>query len=399
MSFQYKPQVNNNVMQQQTGLRTTHKRKEKGMYGDGMYGDGMFIDTIKSIFSKNSKEIMMGLADAYTSSVGTELRNAIPSSDDTARPGFAGEKHMILKLANGKNGVANYLGPDTEVLKRLKRGDPGRTRSDDAAKRHDIDYVLATGQTTKAKQLDAVRKADNRMIKSLKSIQESRGDASRNVQAGMRVIQAKTLGEDFGLLDRSRFVGNLEKLSKSDKAVLMSNRTKMKQKGYGLPGNALKMEILHGLDSGVKGFVMNDMIPELIDTLGIDPRSLPKSTIAPLFKKKQTSGDLAKALLPLLTHGKLRTMGKKMSGKGVMDLASNDKLLDLLTRGINKSIKSHLTQKGSGLNLAGGGKFFKDFKKGFTMVFKPFAQIAGPIITAMGVPEIGIPLGVVGGIL
>lgn len=51
------------------------------------------------------------LASKFASSeIGTKLKNAIPNSDATARPGFAGENHMILKLPNGKNGIANYMG-------------------------------------------------------------------------------------------------------------------------------------------------------------------------------------------------------------------------------------------------------------------------------------------------
>ena len=75
---------------------------------------------------------------------------------------------MILQLKNGKNGVANYMGPGTEVVKRLKRGDPGRTPADMVAKRHDIDYTLASGSRDEASQLKQIRTADNRMINSLK---------------------------------------------------------------------------------------------------------------------------------------------------------------------------------------------------------------------------------------
>ena len=40
-------------------------------------------------------------------------------------------------------------------------------------------------------------------------------------------------------------------------------------------------------------------------------------------------------------------------------------------------------------------KFWHGFKRGFTSVFKPGAQVLAPIATALGQPEIGIPLGIV----
>lgn len=48
--------------------------------------------------------------DLYDSELGNRLRNSLPDSDGLARPGFAGESHQILKLPNGKPGLANYSG-------------------------------------------------------------------------------------------------------------------------------------------------------------------------------------------------------------------------------------------------------------------------------------------------
>ena len=38
---------------------------------------------------------------------------------------------------------------------------------------------------------------------------------------------------------------------------------------------------------------------------------------------------------------------------------------------------------------------WEDFKQGFTSVFKPGAAILGTVATALGQPEIGIPLGLI----
>ena len=53
-----------------------------------------------------------------------------------------------------------YLGPGTNLIKRLKRGDPGKNRLDRIAKQHDIDY-------SKARNIRDKWKADEKMVKSI----------------------------------------------------------------------------------------------------------------------------------------------------------------------------------------------------------------------------------------
>jgi hypothetical protein len=56
---------------------------------------------------------------------------------------FPGETHGILRMPNGENWNAQYMGPGTNVATRVRRGDPGRTNVDKASKAHDIRYSLA----------------------------------------------------------------------------------------------------------------------------------------------------------------------------------------------------------------------------------------------------------------
>ncbi len=489
VGYVYNPQVNNNIGEVQCERNMAVVQEQAFDYN--MEGDG-FGDIVRGIYSKGKKglkylwdrkkDIAEGAEKAYTSEIGTAIRNVIPDSDDTARPGFAGEKHAILKLKNGKNGVANWMGPGTNVVARVKRGDPGRTPADTVAKRHDIDYALAQGQPTRQKQLAAVREADNRMIRSLKGIASGKhgGDANRNIQMGMRLIQAKKLGEDLGVLDKAKFAGDLEKINDKDKVLLMSNRARLTQEGYGmLPGDQLKQKLLRkminekkkkrlihtaqgsgngqsygktlpgmkayklkgmggagccvgsgltlpgGMMMGhgdVMGFILKGIVPSLVKTLGINPRALPIAKIAPIISKSLSlvkSGNLSsiisnltKTLLPLLAHGKIKTIGASMSGKGIMDLLGKSKLNNLLANGLFKAFKWYLNKsakskgyktpfKGSGLTLPGGswGSFWSGLKKGFTSVFKPVASIAGTVASAMGAPEFGIPLQAVSGML
>lgn len=492
VGYVYPPQVNNNIgtVQYERNMSTIQEQA----FDHNMEGDG-FGDIVRGIFNKgkqglnyiwrNKAAIAKKAEDAYTGETGTALRNLLPDSDDTARPGFSGEKHAILELKNGKNGVANWMGPGTNVIARLKRGDMGRTPADMVAKKHDISYTLASGEPTREKQLSKVREADNRMIRSLKGIQagEHGGDAARNIQMGMRLIQAKTLGEDLGVLDKTKFAGSLKKISDPDKILLMSNNARLTQQGYGmLPGDQLKQKLLKKmvkdkkmkkLGSGygasysqtlpgmkayplkgsgcckamggkgdIMSFLMKGVVPNLIKSVGISPSAIPLTKIAPIISKAldiSKSGDLpsiisnlTKTLLPILTHGKLKTLGihggsarlpptftgmihksgldkklasglysafkwygkKKKEQHGLGLLSKRKPGIPLDTLGITKFT-------GKGLNLPGGswGSFWKGFKKGFVSVFKPGAKLLGTVATALGQPEFGIPLTAVAGAL
>jgi len=163
-------------------------------------------------------------ATIYAGERATNYRNSFADSDDNARDGFPGEKHAILKLANGKNGVANYMGPGTQVAKRIKRKDPPRTPADAVARAHDLRYALA-------KDVDDIREADTKMIDKLNNIK----DAPRNIFLGKRLIQAKVAAENAGLLSRDTFATKGFKRPPPEDAKIMEQALKtMKMEGYGL---------------------------------------------------------------------------------------------------------------------------------------------------------------------
>ena len=181
-----------------------------------------------------SKITNMGktIAGAYSGEKGTALRNMLPDSDENARPGFPGEHHALLKLPNGKVGVGNWIGPGTQVVKRLERKDPPRTPADAVAEMHDINYSLAKGEPTKEKQLQKVREADERMVKSLEKIEKEGGDSIINITIGLRLIQAKIKAEDLMILDKSKFTGEIGPIRKEDRDILLRNRTRLMKLGY-----------------------------------------------------------------------------------------------------------------------------------------------------------------------
>jgi hypothetical protein len=363
----------------------------------------------------------------------TDLINKLPSSDSTARPKYPGEKHAILKLPNHMPGIANYMGPGTHVIDRLKRGDPGRTPSDTVAKRHDIDFTLAQTAPNKKIQLKLAREADKHMVKSLKKIQKGAhgGDSFANIQAGMKGIEAKMALENRGFLDPSRFSGPLKKYSINDTDLLIKNRDELKQEGYGLPGAGLKKQILGKLkrerlkrvSSIVKmsgrgltlpggqliptgdlfKYIVKDVIPSLTDKLKLP--KLPMKTIGPLIgtalkmsKGKDLKGiakNLATSILPMISLLKINSLGLAGSGltgrgrnldslTGMLALAKR-KLNDKLVTAMTKAIKMYASQlgrgrtsqkflaenkKGNGLKLSGQGLCGGSFWSSFAKGFK-----------------------------
>ena len=116
--------------------------------------------------------------------------------------------------------------------------------------------------------------------------------------------------------------------------------------------------------------------------------------------------NLSASVLPILAKLKQKSMG----GSGSIMTAGYGrikvKLQKSLAKGIRGSFKYYLKHKnrknpnrqsgkglgGLGLSLAGGA-FWDDFKRGFLSVFKPGAKIIGTVASAAGMPEFGIPLG------
>ena len=253
IGYTYSPMVNSNI-----GIQNVPSHYSAGvMRQSDMSGEGI-MDIARSLYEKgrtaasylydNRDKIIRGAeiaSTAYSGPIGTVVKNILPDSDENARPSYVGERHAILKLPNGKYGTASYMGPGTQIVKRLRRGDPPRTESDKVAQRHDIDYALAAGLENKQAQAKAVRIADKRMVNSLGRISKAKGDSAHNIFLGRRLIQGKMAAEDVGLLATDKFSGDLDKISNKDKILLMSKSAELGQQGYGmLPGEALKMKLM-----------------------------------------------------------------------------------------------------------------------------------------------------------
>ena len=231
------PSTNVNDIQKQTYISGQQREfngilLRKNTLTPAMQGEGI-ISAIKKLVNKVPST--------------TDILNLIPGSDDTARPSYPGEKHAILKLNNGKYGVANYMGPGTQLEKRLIRGDPPRTLSDKVAMGHDSRYAVAKNQ-------EAVAEADRIMIAKLKDMQKKRQDSNFNIQMGMRPIQAKMLAEKTGIIKPGRIATFGDVV---DRKLVEGTISKLEQEGFGLPGDMLKMKLLKTMKRKGKGLSLS----------------------------------------------------------------------------------------------------------------------------------------------
>lgn len=109
----------------------------------------------------------------------------------------------------------NYIGPNTDVMRRLKEGVKPTTDADAAAQRHDIAYyTIRQGLRNQTLALpvakEKTREADNRLLTDAK--RSMRRNFGRPVEmmhsaAALAGIGAKEALEDAGILDPMKFIG------------------------------------------------------------------------------------------------------------------------------------------------------------------------------------------------
>jgi len=228
---------------------------------------GGIVSTLRKAFNVGKSAANKAQELAF-GEVGTAISNAIPSTDANARPQFPGEKHTLLKIGDSY-GRANYMGPGTRIVERLKRGpDPPRTVSDKISMRHDIDYALATSVAD-------VRKADERMIRSAKRAEKAGTDHPFNTAQAIKLITAKTKLEDAGVDPLSFATFGEASKNPEHMRLLEKEKAKLEQEGYGKkkcsrklpPGLKLKRKLLrqlsyqNGLKSKLALLTAKDLVP------------------------------------------------------------------------------------------------------------------------------------------
>jgi len=141
---------------------------------------------------------------------------------ENTRPAFSGEMHPISIPSMARY---NFLGPKTEVQKRLNRGDKPINDLDQVAMKHDVDYLEASNDLKhavidKKAFLDKIKFAD----KVFRQNALKTKDAPIMKHVAEKMILAKEIAEDIGLLSTKTFSGGKKK---KGKAPLPADRLKM----------------------------------------------------------------------------------------------------------------------------------------------------------------------------
>lgn len=380
------------------GSGVVQRRQEPSRSVSRMSGDGI----IQFLMNKSPKNLVgemleRGLSGKFI----TKLKNKIPPGDPSWAKQFTGEKHVPIRLPNGKFSIANYGGPGTKILKRLQRGDKPRTISDKVAQAHDIRYTLA-------KNVDDVRAADVKMVKKMKQIKKKKLDRPFNIVPGLRGIQAKIALEKTGVLPRDKFAPP-KGVSYTPQQIRMlkSKLRTLEQQGFGpseemvkalakigitprkvLPGQRLKEQIMK---FEPEKLVANKLFPLLLKRMkkagllgsgivlaggriktkkGVRAPKLP-------FGVSRPEQITPKLILKILRMRRKRRRAGLKGGSATATIAASiasallPVIISLGAKGVKalfKKIKSK-KKKGGALRLAGQG-----IKEAFTKMIKTFIE-------------------------
>ena len=108
--------------------------------------------------------------------------------------------------------LANYEGPRTDVIRRVREGVKPTSYTDAAAKKHDIQYhnigvQLAKGQITRAQAIQQIKSSDNKLMKSALTNKLSINPVEHmHANLAMLGIGGKKVMQGVGALDELKFV-------------------------------------------------------------------------------------------------------------------------------------------------------------------------------------------------
>ena len=145
--------------------------------------------------------------------------------------GQYGGMEMHARLwADGGLRKASYMGPGTDLIGRLRRGDKPISGADKVSQAHDIRYTLANGDRA------AERKADEIMVAKLK---DSSVDNRFNRAMGSIPIRAKMAAENKGVFPKG-YMSKGPALSAEDRELVSTNLDALEMEGFGKPGHRLR---------------------------------------------------------------------------------------------------------------------------------------------------------------
>ena len=143
-------------------------------------------------------------------------------ADQSINKLMPGELHGLLKLPNGKLARAQFMGPGTHVVERVKKGERGLTAVDTESKWHDIAYGLAKNQAD-------IGAADRHMMSKINEFARDKKDIPWNLNQG-RLIGIKATVDNFkpGLIG-STFGG----VDQKDIPLYENTKKQLEAQGYG----------------------------------------------------------------------------------------------------------------------------------------------------------------------
>lgn len=177
--------------------------------------------------------------------------------------GFSGEHHMIMLDPGpcfGKKG--NFIGPGTQIEKRIARGDRGINDLDDSARIHDTAYFNAGKQYEKDKDKDNfvanIKKADTIFRRDARNSK----DAPITGKLASVAIGAKEIAETAGIIDTKRFSGKGKKYLPGERLRQMAlkktkSSNKKKQTGGVIPLAAVAIPIVAAAGAELVGKIFD----------------------------------------------------------------------------------------------------------------------------------------------
>lgn len=111
----------------------------------------------------------------------------------TQTPTNKGEMHVAQILPDGSVQKGNWIGPGTEIMKRLDQS--GITLVDTISKEHDLAYLLAGMEIDRKKRMEKVKEADKKMLDRLKKAKAKKLDKNANILVAQVGILGKNVLE------------------------------------------------------------------------------------------------------------------------------------------------------------------------------------------------------------
>jgi len=153
----------------------------------------------------------------------------------------AGEKHAYLYTGSKSSNIlglekASYMGPGTKLTQRLLQNSKPKNYSDKVSQAHDIRYGLSQNTSD-------IRKADEKMLKSLEKAKREKLDYKFNIIQGEVGIKSKIFLEDkIGIKPEFFTDFGIDKLSSREATLYQNKLNELELQGFGAKRHIRKIQ-------------------------------------------------------------------------------------------------------------------------------------------------------------